>query len=293
MPLAPKLVMAETRGVYAGPVTVTVLIPAHNEESLHLRDPRLAAVAVAAAGAGRRGGRQLHRRDRPARPRGRASTSSRRSTTRTRRPAASTRRCAQVLPGQGDNDCVMVMDADTTLDAGFLEGAARRLTDDRALMAVGGLFYGEDGAGLIGQFQRNEYTRYQRDLRRRRGPRLRAHRHRVGVPAAGAARRGRRARPQPARRPGRRLRHRRPHRGQRAHHRAQVARRPDDLAERVHGRHRGDADLAGPVGPAPALAARRAGEPRCLRPATRRRSATGPSSSASATASSRWRPTSC
>ena len=31
MPLAPKLVMAETRGVYAGPVTITVLIPAHNE----------------------------------------------------------------------------------------------------------------------------------------------------------------------------------------------------------------------------------------------------------------------
>ena len=35
---------------------------------------------------------------------------------------------AEVLPGQGDNDCVMIMDADTTLDAGFLEGAARRLT---------------------------------------------------------------------------------------------------------------------------------------------------------------------
>src|SRR6476469_5878478 len=32
MPLAPKLVMAETRGEYAGPVTITVLIPAHNEE---------------------------------------------------------------------------------------------------------------------------------------------------------------------------------------------------------------------------------------------------------------------
>jgi cellulose synthase/poly-beta-1,6-N-acetylglucosamine synthase-like glycosyltransferase len=74
-----------------------------------------------------------------------------------------------VLPGLGDNDCVMVMDADTTLDAGFLQNAARRLEDDRALMAVGGLFYGEDGAGLIGQFQRNEYIRYQRDLKRRRG----------------------------------------------------------------------------------------------------------------------------
>ncbi len=31
--LAPRAVMARTRGVYAGPVTVTVLIPAHNEEA--------------------------------------------------------------------------------------------------------------------------------------------------------------------------------------------------------------------------------------------------------------------
>src|SRR3954447_19598713 len=31
LPLAPKVVMRETRGVYAGPVTVTVLVPAHNE----------------------------------------------------------------------------------------------------------------------------------------------------------------------------------------------------------------------------------------------------------------------
>src|SRR3954451_1519225 len=31
-PLSPRVVMAETRGVFAGPVTVTVLIPAHNEE---------------------------------------------------------------------------------------------------------------------------------------------------------------------------------------------------------------------------------------------------------------------
>ncbi|OIQ82684.1 N-glycosyltransferase [mine drainage metagenome] len=36
-------------------------------------------------------------------------------------------------------------------------------------MAIGGLFYGEDGAGVLGQFQRNEYSRYSRDIRRRRG----------------------------------------------------------------------------------------------------------------------------
>ena len=36
-------------------------------------------------------------------------------------------------------------------------------------MAIGALFYGEDGAGVLGQFQRNEYSRYSRDIRRRRG----------------------------------------------------------------------------------------------------------------------------
>ncbi len=63
----------------------------------------------------------------------------------------------------------MIMDADTQLDDGFLEAAASRFANDRALMAVGGLFYGEPGHGLIGQFQRNEYIRYSRELKRRRG----------------------------------------------------------------------------------------------------------------------------
>jgi biofilm PGA synthesis N-glycosyltransferase PgaC len=74
-----------------------------------------------------------------------------------------------VLADQGDNDTVMVMDANTALDQGFLAAAVRRLSDDRALMAIGGLFYGEEGAGLIGQFQRNEYARYAREISRRRG----------------------------------------------------------------------------------------------------------------------------
>lgn len=39
----------------------------------------------------------------------------------------------------------------------------------KSRVAVGGLFYGEPGAGWIGQYQRNEYTRYSRDIHRRRG----------------------------------------------------------------------------------------------------------------------------
>src|SRR5690606_38278357 len=74
-----------------------------------------------------------------------------------------------VLPSRGENDVVMVMDADTTLDAGFLAAAVNDFTRDRALMAVGVLFYGEEGGGLLGQLQRNEYIRYSREIRRRRG----------------------------------------------------------------------------------------------------------------------------
>ena len=75
----------------------------------------------------------------------------------------------QILPTLGANDVVMVMDADTQLDDGFLDAAVNRFEEDRALMAVGGLFYGEEGHGVLGQFQRNEYLRYGREIKRRRG----------------------------------------------------------------------------------------------------------------------------
>lgn len=168
MPLAPKLVMAETRGVYAGPVTITVLIPAHNEEacitetlsallSQSLPPARVVVVADNCSDDTVRLAREV-------------GVDVFETVDNSHKKAGGLNQALkEILPGQGDNDCVMIMDADTQLDAGFLAAAARRLTDDRALMAVGGLFYGEDGAGLIGQFQRNEYTRYQRDLRRRRG----------------------------------------------------------------------------------------------------------------------------
>lgn len=168
MPLAPKVVMTETRGVYAGPVTITVLIPAHNEESCisetldsllsqSLPPARVVVVADNCSDATVRLAREA------------GVDVFETVDNRHKKAGGLNQALARVLPGQGDNDCVMVMDADTQLDPGFLESAARRLTQDRALMAVGGLFYGEDGAGLIGQFQRNEYARYQRELKRRRG----------------------------------------------------------------------------------------------------------------------------
>jgi cellulose synthase/poly-beta-1,6-N-acetylglucosamine synthase-like glycosyltransferase len=44
-----------------------------------------------------------------------------------------------------------------------------RLDADPDLIAVGGVFTGEQGAGLVGALQRNEYIRYRRHISRRRG----------------------------------------------------------------------------------------------------------------------------
>lgn len=167
-PLAPKIVMSATRGVYAGPVTVTVLIPAHNEEacleatitsllSQSHRPERIVVVADNCTDATPRIALDL------------GVELFETVNNRHKKAGALNQALADLLPGQGDNDLVMVMDADTTLDQGFLEGAVNRMTYDRALMAVGGLFYGEQGSGLLGQFQRNEYIRYARELKRRRG----------------------------------------------------------------------------------------------------------------------------
>jgi len=167
-PLAPKIVMAATRGVYAGPVTVTVLIPAHNEAacigatlssllSQSHRPERIVVVADNCADG----------TVRIARDAGVEVLET--IGNRKKKAGALNQALTALLPQQGDNDLVMVMDADTTLDAGFLESAVARMTDDRSLVAIGGLFYGEEGKGLLGQFQRNEYIRYAREMRRRRG----------------------------------------------------------------------------------------------------------------------------
>jgi cellulose synthase/poly-beta-1,6-N-acetylglucosamine synthase-like glycosyltransferase len=167
-PLAPKTIMAATRGVFAGPVTVTVLIPAHNEEaslpatlaSLDAQALRPDRVIVVADNC-------TDRTAEIARAAGAEVFVTRGNTDK--KGGALNQALRTLLPGLGDNDVVMVMDADTKLGGQFLAEAVRRFTDDRALVAVGGLFYGEEGHGLIGQFQRNEYIRYSREIRRRRG----------------------------------------------------------------------------------------------------------------------------
>lgn len=166
--LAPKAVMARTRGVFAGEVTVTVLIPAHNEE-VSLPDT-LESLK-----------RQSHPPDRVIVVADNCTD----GTTRVARAhgaevfetvdnvhkkgGALNQALAHLLPGMGDNDTVMVMDADSQIGTDYLKEAVRRFTNDRAMMSVGGLFTGEEGHGVLGQFQRNEYFRYQREIERRGG----------------------------------------------------------------------------------------------------------------------------
>jgi biofilm PGA synthesis N-glycosyltransferase PgaC len=68
-----------------------------------------------------------------------------------------------------ERDVALIMDADSVIVPEFVESAMGRLESDPDLIAVGGVFYGEKGPGLVGQLQRTEYTRYQRYISRRLG----------------------------------------------------------------------------------------------------------------------------
>ncbi|WP_432164885.1 glycosyltransferase [Streptomyces sp. bgisy031] len=70
----------------------------------------------------------------------------------------------QVLPNLDDQDLVLVQDADTVLNPQFVEHAAGAMR--RKVGAVGGVFYGEPGGGLLGQLQRMEYQRYAWEIAR-------------------------------------------------------------------------------------------------------------------------------
>ncbi|WP_207929289.1 glycosyltransferase family 2 protein, partial [Actinomadura sp. 6K520] len=77
----------------------------------------------------------------------------------------------RLLPILGPDDAVMVMDADSALDPGFIRHGVGYLAGGR-YAAVGGTFTGKPGGGAVGMFQRNEYARYARDVRRLQGKAL-------------------------------------------------------------------------------------------------------------------------
>ncbi len=83
---------------------------------------------------------------------------------------------ARMLPMLEADDAIMVMDADSALDAKFLEGAGGKLgtpvaggRHGKIIGGVGGTFRGGEGGGFVGMLQRNEYARYARDVRRLKG----------------------------------------------------------------------------------------------------------------------------
>lgn len=168
LPLAPRIVMEQTRGVFHGPVTITVLVPAHNEadrisatiEGLQNQNEGPERIIVIADNC---------TDETPDLARAAGVEVFETQNNKFKKAGGLNQALKDLLPRLGENDIVMIVDADTVLDQGFLSEARRRFTDDRALMAVGGLFYGESGEGWLGQYQRNEYTRYSRDIHRRRG----------------------------------------------------------------------------------------------------------------------------
>jgi cellulose synthase/poly-beta-1,6-N-acetylglucosamine synthase-like glycosyltransferase len=166
--LAPWVLMRSTKGVFHGDVTVTVLIPAHNEEelvgatidSLMMQSRKPERVIVIADNC-------TDRTIEIAQERGVEVFETVKNTEK--KAGALNQVLAQLLPGMGENDTVMIMDADTVLRQGFIKTAVQHFVRDRGLSAIGGLFYGDGTKGLLAQIQRNEYTRYSREINRRKG----------------------------------------------------------------------------------------------------------------------------
>ena len=73
-----------------------------------------------------------------------------------------------ILPDLRDEDAVLVMDADSFLDEKFVEHALSKLSCG-SYGGVGGTFSGRSGGGFVGMLQRNEFARYARDVRRKKG----------------------------------------------------------------------------------------------------------------------------
>lgn len=73
-----------------------------------------------------------------------------------------------LLPSMEPDEMVLVMDADSALNATWLAAASSVLQRLPDVGAVCGVYYGEPGNGFLGQLQRNEYFRYGLSVSRQR-----------------------------------------------------------------------------------------------------------------------------
>ena len=264
-PLAPKTIMAANRGVFAGPVTITVLVPAHDEQASigatlecsinqTLPPERLIVVAdnctddtVAVA---RGHGAEVFE-----------------TVDNTDKKAGGAQPGAGRLPRRAGRQ--------------RLHHGRRRRHRPRPPLHRGGRSTPHERPGHHERRRAVLRRRHRRPARpvpaqrvralqpRARapaGPGVRPHRHRRDLPFHRTAHGRRVTRLAAARRHRRRVRHRRAHRGQRADPGAQDARWAHVQPERVPGRHRADAQVAPPVEPTAAVATGCAREPRRVRP---------------------------
>jgi len=162
--------MAETGTPAAGsalaPPTITVvaLIPAHNEAdriaaAIHGIRPQVDRVVVV-------DDRSTDETDRVARDAGAEVFTVQTNTHK--KAGALNQALAWLLADLADTDFVFVQDADSVVAVNWIERATDEMSDGR-IGAVGGIFVGEAGAGLLGEMQRNEYARYARDIARKKG----------------------------------------------------------------------------------------------------------------------------
>lgn len=70
-----------------------------------------------------------------------------------------------LLEGLPADALILIQDADTVLNPGFAATAIEAMTGD--VGAVGGIFFGEQGGGLLGLLQRMEYQRYATEIARK------------------------------------------------------------------------------------------------------------------------------
>lgn len=149
-----------TRGRHAAPSPrVTVLIPAHNEE---------ATILSAIAGAEHQVDRILVVADNCTDETALLAESAGAKVFHTqhnthKKAGALNQAIDSLMPDS--YDYLLVVDADSVIAPDFVEHALANMR--RRVGAVGGVFYGDDGNGLVGQLQRNEYHRYARDIARR------------------------------------------------------------------------------------------------------------------------------
>ena len=149
-------------------VRVTVLIPAHDEEAV--LDFTLDSLAEQTRAPDRVivvADNCTDRTEQIARERGLEVIATEGNTEK--KAGALNQVLARLLPDTDQHDVFLVMDADSTVAREYLEVGLGLLEADGDLMAVSGLFYGEQGGGLLGQCQRNEFGRYQRYLSRSKG----------------------------------------------------------------------------------------------------------------------------